>query len=535
MNEHAGGGGDGSPAVARNRPCPCGSGRRFKDCCGSLGRVSAAAPVIPGYRPSGTDWASLGESDRVALATMMETALRQQQSGDPAVAAALYREVLAKAPETHDAWHMLGVVELGFGRLFDAENSIRRALALRPEYPAIKKNLDLAVAALRARDRAGDVQRLCAKALPLLKWRVPEAAIGTDPDADATGGTRDQRGKTSASLHFVGGVGDAGDDADDSFVIRLAEFLPEGVTATYWHDSLARRSAAARRTGLTCRPLRGPDAFPLGGTLVILDAMPDADDWLERACPDRVVLFCGRGSASHYLDLVARLNETTATRVELVFSSATARARFGLPGRVCVTPVAPPESAFVDTRGTDGRFVVGGVSDRDESTGPRESDKLWRDLAQDGARILLRGANRLREALGHERDIEFRSRQIESLPAFASRLSCLVYHVPREWHEGRGNALFSAMALGVPVVCASQSQYAEYIEHDRDGLIVASEKDAREAVAKLRRDPGLAGQIGAAARQKAARMFSPAALAAQYAFLHRPAVTEPSADGAPVG
>ena len=268
------------------------------------------------------------------------------------------------------------------------------------------------------------------------------------------------------------------------------------------------------------RVLRRVDAFPRGGTLMILDAMPQVDDWLEEACPDRVVLFCGRGSASHYLDLIGRLNETTGARIELVFPSVSSRARFGLPGRVCVTPLALPLSPVAYEDDMSERFVVGAVSDRDESTLPRVSGKLWLDLVNDGARVLLRGANRLRTKLGAEREVEFRSRQTESLRGFLSRLNCLVYRAPREWNEGRGAALFSAMALGIPVICSRQSRYAEYIEHERDGLVVDSDTDAREAVAELRRNRDLTEEIGVAARQKAARVFSPTALREQYGFLY---------------
>jgi hypothetical protein len=507
-----------SPVVGRNRPCPCGSGERFKDCCGSIARDSVASPAAgPGYRPSGNDWALLSEADRMALGTMMESALSHQRAGELASAGALYRQVLAKAPGTHDAWHMLGVVELGFRRLVEAEYSIRRALELRPEYPAIKKNLDLVLQALRTDNRAADEQRLCAKALPLLKWRVSDAANSKLADTDAA----DDRAypTTARTLHCVGGLGNADDDDDDWFVARLAEVLPDSVSVTHWHESFARLPAAARRGVPSRRVLGRVDAFPRGGTLMILDAMPEVDDWLEEACPDRVVLFCWRGGAAHYLDLIGRLNETTGARIELVFPSVSSRARFGLPGRVCITPLALPLSPVAHEDGMSERFVVGAVSDRDESTLPRVSGKLWLDLVHDGARLLLRGANRLRTKLGTEQEVEFRSRQIESLGGFLSRLNCLVYHAPREWNEGRGVALFSAMALGIPVICSRQSQYAEYIEHERDGLVVGSDTDTREAVAKLRRDPDLAEEIGVAARQKAARVFSPTALQAQYGFL----------------
>jgi Tfp pilus assembly protein PilF len=503
--------------VGRNKPCPCGSGERFKDCCGSIARDNVVtAPAGLSYRPSGDDWALFSEADRMALGTLMESALRHQQAGELASAGALYRQVLAKAPATHDAWHMLGVVELGFRRLVEAEYSIRRALELRPEYPAIRTNLDLVLQALRTDNRAADEQRLCAKALPLLKWRVSDPANPKLADTDATD-DRQFLARTG-TLHCIGGVRYADDD-DDWFVARLAEVLPDSVSVTHWHESFARLPTAARRGVPSRRVLRRVEAFPRGGTLMILDAMPEVDGWLEESCPDRVVLFCWRGNAAHYLDLIGRLNEATGARIELVFPSVSSRARFGLPGHVCVTPLALPLSPVAREDGRSERFVVGAVSDRDESTLPRVSGKLWVDLVHDRARVLLRGANRLRTKLGTERDVEFRSRQIESLQEFLSRLDCLVYHAPREWNEGRGAALFSAMALGIPVICSRQSQFAEYIEHERDGLVFDSDTDAREAVAELRRNPDRAEEIGAAARQKAARIFSPAALQAQYDFL----------------
>jgi len=508
-----------SPVVGRNRPCPCGSGERFKDCCGSIARNNIATPPAAlGYRPSGEDWALLSEADRVALGTMMESALSYQRAGALASAGSLYRQVLAKAPGTHDAWHMLGVVELGLRRLIEAEYSIRRALELRPEYPAIKKNLDLVLQALRTDNRADDEQRLCAKALPLLKRRVSDAAHSKLAETD----TVDDRQlvPVTSSVHCVGGVGNA--DDDDWFITRLAEILPGSVSVTHWHEAFDGRPAAARRGVPSRRVLRPVDAFPRGGTLVVLDAMPEVDDWLEEAHPDRVVLFCWRGSAAHYLDLIGRLNQTTGARIELVFPSVSSRMRFGLPGRVCIRPIALPPSPVAREDGRSERFVVGAVSDRDESTKPRGSSKLWLDLVHDGARVLLRGANRLRTKLGTERDVEFRSRHTESLHGFLSRLNCLVYHAPREWNEGRGAALFSAMALGIPVICSRQSQYAEYIEHQRDGLVIDTDTDTRDAVAELRRNPDLVEEIGVAARQKAAGVFSPTALKAQYGFLHGP-------------
>ena len=68
--------------VARNDPCPCGSGRRFKDCHGALAGASASAPVRVAnksrYRPSGDDWAGLGDDVCDRLGALMELALKHQ-------------------------------------------------------------------------------------------------------------------------------------------------------------------------------------------------------------------------------------------------------------------------------------------------------------------------------------------------------------------------------------------------------------------------------------------------------------------------
>ena len=68
------------PQVGRNAPCPCGSGRRFKHCCG---REAATR-----YR-----------------------ALAAHRAGALGEAEALYRQALAENAGDVDALHMLGTVE----------------------------------------------------------------------------------------------------------------------------------------------------------------------------------------------------------------------------------------------------------------------------------------------------------------------------------------------------------------------------------------------------------------------------------------
>ena len=103
--------------VARNAPCPCGSGRRYRDCHGALAAPREAPPVEASYRPAGPDWDDVDAATRARLAASMEAALARQSSGDLAGAARLYRDVLAVAPRTHDALHMLAVAQWGLGDL----------------------------------------------------------------------------------------------------------------------------------------------------------------------------------------------------------------------------------------------------------------------------------------------------------------------------------------------------------------------------------------------------------------------------------
>jgi Flp pilus assembly protein TadD len=88
-----------------------------------------------------------------ALRAKMDRAMQLQQRGEAPAAALLYREVLAAAPATHDALHMLGVTEMMAGRPHDAEWLIRKRWRCG-RYTAIQ-NLQLAVnAARRTPERA---------------------------------------------------------------------------------------------------------------------------------------------------------------------------------------------------------------------------------------------------------------------------------------------------------------------------------------------------------------------------------------------
>jgi len=124
----------GSGVTGRNRFCPCGSGKRFKHCCGQ----SMPPP------PTG----SASE-----LARLKARALELQQRGRLGEAERLYRDALELSPDEPDCLHMLGAVLYTLGRATDASRLIRRAGALGHwQLPGIIHNFALTVGA-RLTDR----------------------------------------------------------------------------------------------------------------------------------------------------------------------------------------------------------------------------------------------------------------------------------------------------------------------------------------------------------------------------------------------
>jgi len=88
--------------------------------------------------------------------------------------------------------------------------------------------------------------------------------------------------------------------------------------------------------------------------------------------------------------------------------------------------------------------------------------------------------------------------------------------------EGLSNALLEAMASGLAVLGSRVGGTAEAVEEGRTGLLFAPQ-DAAELDEKLRRflaDPGLAGRMGAAAREKAVRDFALERVAQSYERLY---------------
>jgi glycosyltransferase involved in cell wall biosynthesis len=114
-------------AIGRTQLCPCGSGSRFKHCCGRLKSTSLTTAAL--------------ELDRIKV-----QALTMQRSGKLETAEHLYRQALDLAPEEPDCLHMLGVVLYSLARHREAAPLVRKAGEIsRWGLPGILRNFGLIV------------------------------------------------------------------------------------------------------------------------------------------------------------------------------------------------------------------------------------------------------------------------------------------------------------------------------------------------------------------------------------------------------
>ena len=127
--------------ASRNAPCPCGSGRRYKECHGSphasAGRGGTAAADV---------------------SALLDRALAAQRAGRLIEAAAGYLAALASAPENFDALHMLGIVRYQMHDFDAAEELLLRAVEINPGLVAARHNLALVA---EARQLVAEEDRLC--------------------------------------------------------------------------------------------------------------------------------------------------------------------------------------------------------------------------------------------------------------------------------------------------------------------------------------------------------------------------------------
>ena len=280
--------------VGRNSPCPCGSGRRYKDCHGLLT----------------TEAQNGAETTRQRL----NDALDAQKRGRFADALALYQSVVNEQPGNFDALHMLGVVRYQRGEFDLARRYVRDALLLKPFDAAARKNLELIESTL---ERRAVEREICRDMLPRVGARCVEPTPAPRPPA---GGTR------ARTL---------------SFSVRTP--LPLSPRS----NEIGRWTGAADvNVWLTPRTPRADlppswrtidpasHALPRAARTIYFGADRSPAAWLDSSPAREVALYCRDESPCVLVDRITELARDGHAPIRLLFASALAAKRIGLPGAV---------------------------------------------------------------------------------------------------------------------------------------------------------------------------------------------------------
>ena len=155
------------PTPGRNDPCPCGSGKRYKQCHGLL---AAGAPDSATSSPD-------------ALARQGFDA---HQRNDLDAAETLYRAAIAGAPAHSGALHYLGVVLYQRKRVAEAMPWLDRAIELAPTEPEYHNNRGLALVALQRDSEAVTAHRRALELKPdhVSAWNNLGLALQSSGDID---------------------------------------------------------------------------------------------------------------------------------------------------------------------------------------------------------------------------------------------------------------------------------------------------------------------------------------------------------------
>ena len=127
--------------TGRNDPCPCGSGKKYKKCCGA-----AAASEI------------------VAPTRQREQVVRVFQHGDFKTAVSLCLQSLRTSPRDAELLHLLGLGQLQLGQFTEAVKNLEKAARYAPRNPLVHSNLGRALNVSNEHDAA---ERHCQRALEL--------------------------------------------------------------------------------------------------------------------------------------------------------------------------------------------------------------------------------------------------------------------------------------------------------------------------------------------------------------------------------
>lgn len=147
--------------IGRNDPCPCGSGKKYKQCC--LKQQDAPAVSAHASAPAAPSLRLAAEHYRAGRLLQAEDACKQALRDTPDSPEAL--QMLDELSGQLAAWHSdQGIALHAQGRLEEAAASYQKALALKPDFAEAHYNIGIVFNELGKLEEAAES---CRKALEL--------------------------------------------------------------------------------------------------------------------------------------------------------------------------------------------------------------------------------------------------------------------------------------------------------------------------------------------------------------------------------
>ena len=281
--------------IGRNDPCPCGSGRKYKACCGRAGanptasplrapveglrpgHISAAGAIAGGFsplqqlirlRPARFDEARAeappdARSGRAQAGRLLQQGRSLLRGGKYDGAIRALREAQLLNPDDAAIPHELGLCHLRSGRLPDAINALQRALALAPGAGETHYQLGLAHELAGNSQQAAGAYRRAIELRPNhaeAHARLGEFLLANGNSAEAAG-------------YFARAAAIAGNTTDG----RLSE--ARRLTAL----GRADEAEAVLRRAMALDPGNGLLPRALGDVLIQAGRFAEAGEFLDRA------------------------------------------------------------------------------------------------------------------------------------------------------------------------------------------------------------------------------------------------------------
>jgi hypothetical protein len=131
--------------IGRNDPCPCGSGKKYKQCClakDAAAARAAAPPPVPPHRAALANLAALadlalGDDEDDELTTASNAVIDLVKAGQLDEAERAAHDLLKHFPQVHDGYDRLGMVYEARGDNRRAAECYRKVIAFVRDHPEI--------------------------------------------------------------------------------------------------------------------------------------------------------------------------------------------------------------------------------------------------------------------------------------------------------------------------------------------------------------------------------------------------------------